>query len=205
MSAFLSAAFAFPTVVFTVLLLLFLVYAVLTIIGAADIDWLDGLFGVDDVQAPDNPVEGALNALGVGEVPLAIFGAFAVTFAWLISFAAMEFLAASVLVKIGVGIGAALVGLRLGSWSVWPLRRIFTTPPAPVRQELVGKICTIRSLQVDERGGNAEVEDGGAGFLAEVRCFRENALTRGSKAIVYDYDPNEGIYHVGPIDPSIAN
>ena len=45
----------------------------------------------------------------------------------------------------------------------------------------------------------AEVEDGGAGVIAEVRCFRENELTLGSKAIVYDYDADNGVYHVGPV------
>ena len=204
MNAFFAAALSFPTVVFTVMLALFFVYALLTLLGAAEIDWLDGLFGVDSVDVPDNPIEGALNFLGVGEVPIAIFGAFATITAWLASFAAMQFLPGTALVKVGVGIGAALLGLRLGSWAVWPLRKVFATEAAPGRQAIVGKICTIRSLRVSEQAGSAEVEDGGAGFIAEVRCFRENELTRGSKAIVYDYDSKEGIYHVGPIDPSIA-
>lgn len=198
MSAFLAAALSFPTVVFTVLLVLFLFYVVLTVLGAADVDWLQ-------LDMPDNPIEGALNFLGIGEVPVAIFGAFATIFAWLASFAAMQFLPGNALVKVGVGIGAALFGLRLGSWAVWPLRRVFATQGGPERQSIVGKICTIRSLQVSDAAGSAEVQDGGAGFIAEVRCFRENELTRGSKAIVYDYDSKEGIYHVGPIDPSIAD
>jgi hypothetical protein len=197
MDAFLSAALSFPTVVFTVLLALFAIYALLTVIGAIDLD-------LPDADLPDSPIEGVLNFLGIGDVPVAIFGAFATIFAWLASFAAMQFLPQTTLVKIAVGIGAALLGLRLGSWSVWPLRRVFATVGAPGRQAIVGKICTIRSLQVSEQSGSAEVADGGAGFIAEVRCFRENELTRGSKAIVYDYDSKEGIYHVGPIDPSIA-
>ena len=197
MNAFLSAALSFPTVVFTVLLVLFLVYALLTILGAIDLDFLD-------VDVPDHPIEGVLNFLGIGEVPIAIFGAFASIVAWLTSFAAMQFLPGNALVKAGVGIGAMLLGLRLGSWAVWPLRRVFRTQGGPERKSIVGKICTIRSLQVSDRSGSAEVDDGGAGFIAEVRCFRENELTRGSKAIVYDYDSKEGIYHVGPIDSSIA-
>ena len=44
---------------------------------------------------------------------------------------------------------------------------------------------------------------GAAGIIAEVRCFRENELTLGSKAIVYDYDAERGVYHVGPIDSLI--
>lgn len=196
MSAFLAAALSFPTVVFTALLVLFLVYALLTLIGAADIDWLDSL---------DSPIEGALNFLGIAGVPVAIFGSFATIFAWLASFAAMQFLPGNPLVKIAVGVGAALVGLRVGSWAVFPLRKVFATQSGPERKSIVGRICTIRSLAVDDAKGSAEVEDGGAGFIAEVRCFRENALTRGSKAIVYDYDAKEGIYHVGPIDPSIAD
>ena len=210
MSAFLAAAFSLPTVVFTVLLLFFLGYALLTLLGAADIEWLDSLFGLDEAEealegadGEGGPLHGALSGLGVVEIPLAIFGGVATVFAWLASFAAMQFLPGNALVKIGVGLGAALLGLRLGSWAVRPLRRVFATPAAPVRSEIVGKICTIRSLHVNERAGTAEVEDGGAGIIAEVRCLRENQLTRGSKAVVYDYDQKEGIYRVGPIEHSV--
>lgn len=197
MSAFLAAALSLPTVVFTALLVFFVIYAVLTLAGALDIEWLDGLLGVDDVN--DSVLEGGLHALGVTGIPLTIFAGVSCTFAWLLSFAGMKFLPDTTLVKLGVGLGAALLGLGIGARAVRPFRRLFTTATGPHRRELVGKICTIRSLQVSDRAGTAEIGD----LVAEVRCFRDNQLTIGSKAIVYDYDSESGTYSVGPIDPSI--
>jgi len=199
MSTFLAAALSLPTVVFTVLLIFFVVYALLTVLGALDIEWLDGLLGVDDVN--DSVLEGGLHALGVTGIPLTIFGGVSTIFAWLLSFAGMRFLPDFTLVKIGVGLGAAIAGLAIGAVLVRPFRSLFLTGEGPHRKELVGRICTIRSLHVNDNLGTAELGD----VVAEVRCFRENELTVGSKAIVYDYDSDQGTYHVGPIDPSIAN
>lgn len=199
MSAFLAAALSLPTVIFTVLLGFFLVYSLLTLLGALDMEWLDGLLGIDDVN--DSVLEGGLNSLGVTGIPLTIFAGVSSIFAWMISLAAMKFLPASPLIQIGVGIGAAAVGLFIGSRAVRPFRSFFSTAPAPTRKELVGKIAVIRSLHVNDSLGTAEIGD----LVADVRCFRDNDLTVGSKAIVYDYDSDQGTYHVGPIDPSIAN
>lgn len=199
MSVFLAAALSLPTVIFTVLLGAFLIYSILTLLGALDSERLDGLLGVDDVN--DSVLEGALHALGVTGIPLTIFGSVTTIFAWLLSFTGMRFLPDALLVKIGVGLGAAVLGLFAGAIAVRPFRSFFLTAAGPERKQLVGKVCTIRSLHVNDNLGTAELGD----IVAEVRCFRANELTVGSKAIVYDYDPQAGTYHVGPIDPSIAN
>lgn len=193
MSAFLAAAFAFPTVVFTVLLILFLLYATATLIGATDIEWLDHTLGIDHVN--DSVMEGVMSALGIAGVPLTIFGGFSSVFAWLTSFAAAKFLPDSLLIDSAILAVSALVGLGAGSLAVRPLRAAFVTADGPRRNEMVGKVCTIRSLQVNETSGTADIGH----LVAEVRCFRDNTLTRGSEAIVYDYDPEDGVYHVGPI------
>ena len=202
MATFLAAVLAFPTVVFTVLVVLFFLYVAAALLGALELEWLDGILGIDDAQ--DTVLEGALSFLGVAGIPVTIFGGVASVFAWVTSIAANKFLPESLVIDLITLVGASAAGLALGGLAVRPLRSLFNTLPAPQRKAIVGKICTIRSLRVDGASGTAEVEDGGSGFIAEVRCFRENELTRGSKAIVYDYDQQQGIYHVGPIDPSIA-
>jgi hypothetical protein len=199
MSAFIASALAFPTVVFTVLLALFVLYAIATLVGAADIEWLDGMLGIDDVH--DTLLESFLDALGIAGVPLTIFGGVASAIAWLSSYVADRFLPDSTFINSGIGVGAAVLGLGLSSLVLRPFRRMFSDATGPRRNQYVGKICTIRSLQVNDRSGTADIGD----LVAEVRCFRENDLRVGSKAIVYDYNPTEGTYHVGPIDASIAD
>ena len=202
MAGFLDAVLTFPTVVFTVMVGFFLLYALATLLGALDIEWLDGLLGIDDT--PDSGLESVLDFLGATGIPITVFGGVSATFAWIGSIAATKFLPDSLAFGLATLVGASAAGVALGALAVRPFRRLFATAPAASRKHIVGKICTVRSLHVDETSGTADVEDGGAGFVAEVRCFRENQLTLGSKAIVYDYDANTGFYHVGPIDPSIA-
>jgi hypothetical protein len=199
MASFIAAILAFPTVVFTVLVGLFLLYALATLLGALDIHWLDGVLGID--HAPDSVLEGALNFLGVAGIPLTIFGGVSSVFAWVTSIAATKFLPGSLAMSAGILVGSGIAGLVLGGLAVRPMRGIFTTPVGASRKQIVGKICTVRSLRVNENSGTAEVAD----FIAEVRCFRENQLTLGSKAIVYDYDHKNDLFHVGPIDPSIVD
>lgn len=197
MSVFLAAAFAFPTVVFTVALIFFLLYATTTLLGATDIEWLDHTLGIDHVN--DSVLEGVMSALGIAGIPLTIFGGVASVFSWLASFTAAKFLPDSTLIDSGILAGSAILGLSLASLAVRPLRGLFVTADAPRRNEMIGKVCTIRSLRVDASSGTAEVGH----VVAEVRCFRDNALTLGSQAIVYDYDPHENVYHVGPIPMTV--
>jgi hypothetical protein len=187
MSAFLDAALSLPTVVFTALLGFFLVYATLTIVGALDIEWLDGALDIDDTGWDAG-------------VPLAVVIGVSTVFAWLTSLAAMKFLPELPIVQVSVGFVAAAAGAFLGGRLCRPFRTFFTVTEGPHRAEIVGKICTIRSKQVSDGAGTAEIGD----FIAEVRCFRPNELTVGSQAIVYDYDSQQGTYHVGPLDPSIT-
>ena len=60
------------------------------------------------------------------------------------------------------------------------------------------------SARVDSQTGRAEIEDGGAGFVAEVRCEKENDLERGNKALVYRYAPSREVYFVSPVDPALS-
>ncbi|HYR29767.1 MAG TPA: hypothetical protein VEU30_14960 [Thermoanaerobaculia bacterium] len=203
MATFLAAILAYPTVVFTALVSLFLLYSLATVLGALDIHWLDGVLGID--HAPDSVLEGALSFLGVAGVPITIVGGVGSIFAWMTSIAASRFLPDSILFGTATLIGSGIVGLGLAGLAVRPLRGFFNAPPAASRKGIVGKICTVRSLRVDDLVGVAEVQDGAAGFIAEIRCFRDNKLTIGSKAIVYDYDHHSGTYHVGPLDPSITS
>lgn len=54
MSEFLAIAFGVPTIFFTVLLVLVVVYWITVLLGAVDLDLLDGAFDLDiDIDAPD--------------------------------------------------------------------------------------------------------------------------------------------------------
>ena len=193
MSDFLVGAVSFPTVVYTVLIALFLVYAALVLSGAADFDALD--------EGEASPLGNMLEVLGIAGVPFTIFAGVASVFGFLTSYVANRVLPENLLLDIPIFAGAGMAGVGAASFALRPMRRLFVTSSAPMRSESVGKICTIRSLAVTGESGTAEIGD----LVVEVRCGRANDLTIGSTAIVYEYDPKQRIYFVGPIDASIAD
>ena len=225
MNAIIETSLAFPTVVFTVLLGFVLLYAALVILGAFDLEFLDGFLGLESLEGSEGVVDGVdgaidggdaggggtgilagiMASLGVAGVPITVWGSVLVLLSWMLSMIAMQFAAqriptgfAGVLVSGGIGLGAFLVGGFIASRLVRPLRKVYVTEKAPRRSSLVGRACTVLSSSVDATSGRGEIADGGSGFIAEIRCDRPNDMKRGDRAVVFDYDPIDGIFHIAP-------
>ena len=66
------------------------------------------------------------------------------------------------------------------------------------KHQLIGKICVVHTMEVTATFGQAEIDDGEAGILIQVRCERLNDLKRGSTALVYDYDREAAVFLVSP-------
>ena len=193
MGAFITTAFAFPTVVYTVATGLFLIYAALKMFGFT-LSAVADLFDFIDFDGPDGDGHNFLDTMGVEGVPKTIVFGVTSIFAWLASYLAVKFLGWNEWV---IAILARVIGFLLATLVLRPFKPLFAPPQATRRSELVGRGCVIRSTRVDATTGLAEVDDGGAGFLAEVRCLRENNLAVGSKAFVQQYDPANGTFLVG--------
>ncbi len=103
-----------------------------------------------------------------------------------------------------IGATSGLGALIMAGISSRPFRKLFVTQQAQRRASLVGKMCTVLSARVDGNFGRAEIEDGGAGFVAEVRCPQDNGLIRGAQALVYRYEPSDGIFFIGPVDAALT-
>jgi hypothetical protein len=79
---------------------------------------------------------------------------------------------------------------------VQPLSSLFVTHEACSKQSLIAQSCEITSMTVDEQFGQAKLEDGGAGLIISVRAKQPNALTKGHKAMIYDYDAEKNVYFI---------
>ena len=262
MQEFLVTVVAFPTIVFTFGLAVALLYWLVVIFGALDLDFLDSALGLDSIDAAldgalesidgmaDGAVEGAaesidaaidgavdgaaegaadaadaadsgdtsdgarqgalsglLNMMGVRGVPITVVLSFVLLWAWVISMVGTKLLgaaAATFLVGGFLAGGSVFGSLVLAAISTRPFRKVFVTPTAPSRVSLVGKMCIVTSVKVDDKFGRAEIDDGATGFVAEVRCPQDNQLTRGKQALVYRYDPADGVFFIGPVDDALA-
>ena len=231
MTEFLNAILAYPTVLLTIPLGVMTVYWLFVILGALDINLLgdadlDGHGHTDlhvdghldghghpghdggdghghHADEPSGGAAGLIHALGLGGVPVTVMLSFLISTAWVFCIGGTELL--------GRGAPdwqrnlAALLSLAgavpVTGFLIRPLRRLYRTIPAPQHRDLLGKICTVTTLHVDERYGQAEIEDGGAGLIVQVRSTDPGRLSRGDRAVIFDY--RDEVFHVAPMDETL--
>jgi hypothetical protein len=147
-----------------------------------------------------------IEVLGLGGVPVTVSLSFLIFFSWLLSLAitqpAKEALGVlpGALLSAGVGMLSLVAGTVAAGFAVRPLRPMFAIHHAPRRSALLGRVCTINSGRVDGKFGHATIEDGGAGHILNVVCDKANELTRGSQAVLLQYDSARDAYEVEPVD-----
>jgi hypothetical protein len=81
-----------------------------------------------------------------------------------------------------------------------PMRGLFVTHTAPSKMALVGRACKISTMTVDEHFGRAEVAANGAPLNIRVCAVSPNALVKGSRAVILDYDAIHDVYAVAILE-----
>lgn len=186
----------FPTVVFTFLLAVCVLWWLLSMLLAGlDLD-LDG-----------DGHDGFGDHLGFTAMPLPLALSFLSLGGWVttallqgaLGTKAEDFkLAAGA--AVGVLAAAIVVGLLLVKLMSKPLGRLFATEQAPTRRSTVGSFCKIRTLEVNEGFGHAEVLNGPTrGALISVRA-EDGRFTRGDTAQVIDYDEGTNTFVIDAVD-----
>jgi hypothetical protein len=214
MDAILANLTAFPTVIFSVLMGIAVVYWLFVIVGALDIDLLHvGDFGdhgdaggheagEHDSHAGHNP-NVILEFLGLGKVPLTIILSCLVFVAWSVCFLGGSslravlpgWIAAPALLVLALVLGYLVTGLCMR-----PLGKLFRLEAKTSAYDLVGKLVTVTSTTVDARFGTARHDaPSGEDMLLNVVCDPAHALKRDEQAVVMDYDRATGIYTIAPL------
>ncbi|UOZ07042.1 hypothetical protein [Amycolatopsis sp. WQ 127309] len=185
MSGFVTAALAFPAVLFSFLLIVVIGYWVLALVGVLDVE--DGDIGF------------------FGGVPLPLSLSLLVAFSWFLSLVGTVLIdGVSTPLRVGLGFGvlvAALGGGALGTrLVVVPLRRVFAGA-VPSRQDFVGRVAVVRTSTVTEDFGQAEVAAAdGASAIISIRLAGEGNLGLGSRVVIYDYDSAGEFFWVSPLE-----
>ncbi len=200
-----AAAFSYPTAIYTALLGAVVFYWLLALIGLIDFD--DGHAGLDfdlDGDVGDiGTVAAYLIAFGLGGVPLSVVVSLLVLIGWtlccLFAMWLLPLVPTTVLQSVAgtAGLlGSFALTLPLTAAVVRPLRKLFVTHGAISNAALVGQPCRILTRSVDEKFGRAEVSGRGPSYNIRVYADTPNSLTRGSTAIITDYDSSGARYHV---------
>ncbi|WP_148714816.1 ubiquinone biosynthesis protein [Chitinolyticbacter meiyuanensis] len=204
MSSFLDTISRFPTAIWTVLLGVVLLYWIAAMVGFVDIDALD----VDGEAGDFGDLSGKLMALGLGGVPFSIVISLITLTGWLVSCLADQYLVGWLPGWLHYLAGAALlllsfaVALPVTAAVLRPMRGLFVSHNAIRNPALVGSACKVLTLKVTERFGQAEVAGAGASINLRVRASTPNTLTRGTRAVIVDYDAASGSYTIAALDDS---
>lgn len=226
MNEFLEIALSFPTVILSGMLICAVMYWLMVIVGAVDLDMIDLDLDLDldvdvDVDAdvdvdPEIDVDiahgGILHAvmatIGLGRVPVSIIGSILTLIAWFLCFSAVYYLGpilgTGVFVGLAMVLASLIVSLPITTIFTHPLKDVFEIHTRTGGHTLVGKLCKVTSGRVSDSFGQAAVDDGGAGLLVSIRSDAPGALVRGSKALIIDYDEDEDLYFVEPFEDLLS-
>lgn len=204
MSEVLELITSMPTVIFTVPLIFCFLWFLLGFI-ASGFDIGEGDFDVDldgdgDIDAFEH-LAGALH-LGALGLPLMLlmlsFGAWAAS---LLFSVAMRQTGAGNALTIA---GGLVLGVVVGLLFVWKvggvIGRSLTTEQAPERSAAIGCMCKIRTVEVTDSFGDAEMITGPMRpSIVKVRA-PAGQFRRGDVALVVDLDPVRDAYWIAEID-----
>lgn len=164
----------------------------------------DAHFGMAKVDG----VSGLLSDLKLRRAPVTVVGSLLVLFSWFFSFMGSKWLgglglegALDVLSRAGVGLAAFVLSLPLTSLLIRPLAPLFSEVTTRAQETLIGKVCRLSTTRVDEKFGQAEVANGGAGLLISVVCEGPNSLKKGAEALIVGYDRKRQVYTIQPLAP----
>lgn len=208
MDLFLQIALSFPTLVFSILLGVAVLYWVMAMVGLLELDILDTLALPEGAELDPGGVAGLLMKLGLDGVPVTLIGTGFVFFGWIITYFVDLFLLQHFgsgmlrwLLGSGLLLGALILAMPLTGLVLRPLAPLFVKIKPVDSESLLGKVATVRSPDVTESRGSANLEDGGAGLILQVRA-EPGQFVRGDEVVLVEYLAQHNAYRVIPRGPA---
>ncbi len=200
MEAFTHNIFTFPTVFFSGLLVLVIIYWLSAMVGVVDIDSGDADL---DADTDTGILGGWLSKFKLDGIPLTITLSFIILVSWVLCFLAVHFIypmLPETWVQIMVGFWALVitpvVAALIISPLLQPLKPLFKKQRVTSNTDLVGQYAIVRSGKVTATFGEAEFQDGGAGLIIKVRADEPNQIRRGDQVALLSHDAAGSTYHV---------
>jgi len=205
MEEFVSIVTGFPTVIFSVGLVVVAKFWLLSLLGVVDIDVLNLDIDIDaDTDAGEFGIlNGFLTYFGLNGIPVTIVLSALILVAWFLSYFASAYILAPLpfdwlryAAGVALMVGCFLVATPIVSMSLKPTKHLFAGATATSNSAFVGAKGVVSTLEVTETFGRAEVDDGGAGLIVDVRAETPNSLTKGTQIALLSYDEANNTYSV---------
>ena len=208
MTPFHQTVTSFPTVIYTVLLIVCALYWVVAVAGIVDLEILDidmdGDIDAADSDSIQEGIAGLLHRLGLAGVPLTIVVTLISIVGWLLCYYSTFFGATLVPnfwpIKLVVGLivflVATYIAILVTAQLIKPLRTMFKKLDYDETKYILGQVVIVRSGLVDQKRGEAELDDGGAGLILNIRATGDDTFSKGDEVVVVEYIEESNLYRV---------
>jgi len=199
---------SFPTAIYTIALVVCVLYWIIAVLGMVDIDFLDMDFDGDidgtDSSAAQEGLAGLLSKFGLNGIPLTIVISLLTLTGWIFCYYAIYF-GAKFLPENGLLIFAYKIIVLLASliFCVFstaqilkPLRKLFNTPEADETKHIIGQTITVRSSLVNNNSGEGILYHGGADILLNIRSEQGVEFLKGDEVVVIEQLNDLNLYRV---------
>lgn len=204
---------SFPTLIYTILLVVCVIYWAGAVLGFVDLDILDldldgldtagGELSADSPSATPDVLAGLLLRFGLVGVPVPISFSILVLIGWLLCYYTVHFVFPFVpgsflkfVAGIPVLLGTLYVSARITSVLIRPLRPLFEKASQETIKHVLGQTAIVRTSRVDNEFGEVNLEDGGAGLILKARTTGDDRFVKGDRVVIYEKLSEQNIYRV---------
>ncbi|WP_449467146.1 hypothetical protein [Stenotrophomonas humi] len=195
MAQFLDVVLSFPTLPYSVVLCFAVIYWLLAATGIVDEGGIGSGDGADFHSGGDGAtgLAGMFARLGLGGAPTMLVVLLLAFFGWTITYLVQLFFLQSLPTPLrwgigtAVGIAALIPGAVVSSWVLRPIRRLLMKLRPVEQASILGKAGQVTSPDVTDERGYAQVDDGGAGLILQVRSRDGRRYVRGDQVRLVDY------------------
>lgn len=208
MNPFHQTVTSFPTVIYTVLLIICALYWVIAVLGLVELEILDldmdGDIDASDSLEAQNGIAGVLFKLGLNGVPLTIVLSIIALIGWMLCYYAIywarsiipTFWPIELAYELVIFFGVTFITILLTAQIIKPIRRIFQKLEADATKHIVGQVVVVRSGVVNKDRGEALMNDGGAGLLLQIRATGNDEFVKGDEVVVIEQNEEKNLFRV---------
>lgn len=205
---FLSNAFTFPTVFYTGLLILVFLYWLISAFGFMEFEAIETEIDADAGDAQGIAVW--LTKFKLDGIPFTLSLSLIIFIAWVACLLMVDLLLATdinsewvrIALSIWLLILAPAIAVPIVAVLLSPLRPLFKkikeSDQPPTAESFVGAAGSIRSGKVTQSHGTAEIADGGAGLIVQIRADEPNNYQRNDRIILSSYLEATNTYLIKP-------
>lgn len=199
-----TAAVSAPNLIPTLLLAFVLMYWLVVLLGAIDVDTVDVDLDLDtdvdlDGDLSGDGFDGVLAFFNLGQIPLMVFLSFWILPVWVLSVLGNYYLGnSSFLIGLTILLPALVAGLFIAKFLTTPLVKVFAGLNQESNETMIGKTCTVTSQASHIKVGQAQVKTSGAPILLNVKTYDGITLDRGETGLVIEQQEGRNIYFIEP-------